>query len=101
MAAANTSAHGQRRLALMFAAAILAGAGSLTLPSAAMAWSSQTAPWCAYMGGGYGFDCSYFTFQQCMDTARGLGNYCQPNPRAQLVQRPVRRRVRKHMIDRQ
>ena len=72
MAAANTSAHGQRRLALMFAATILAGAGSLTLPSAAMAWSSQTAPWCAYMGGGYGFDCSYFTFQQCMDTARGL-----------------------------
>jgi Protein of unknown function (DUF3551) len=96
MAATNKSFHGQRLLALKFAVAVLAGAGALTLSDAAHAGSRQIAPWCAYMGGGYGFDCSYFTFQQCMDTARGLGNYCQPNPRAQLVQQPVRRKVRKY-----
>jgi hypothetical protein len=30
------------------------------------------------MGGG-GTYCGFTTFQQCMDTARGLGSFCQPN----------------------
>jgi len=43
----------------------------------------QAAPWCAAMGGSFGgWDCSYYTFEQCMATARGLGNFCSPNPRA-------------------
>jgi hypothetical protein len=58
---------------------------------------SRTPPWCAYMGGQFGFDCGFYSFEQCMETARGLGNYCVPNPRAQAVPRSSRkaRRARK------
>jgi hypothetical protein len=42
----------------------------------------QSAPWCANLGGGWGFDCSYHTLAQCLATARGLGGSCAPNPRA-------------------
>jgi len=42
---------------------------------------NQTAPWCASQGGrGGGFDCSFYTFEQCMATARGLGGSCAQNP---------------------
>jgi hypothetical protein len=60
---------------------------------------TRVPPWCAYMGGQFGFDCGFYTFEQCMETARGLGNSCAPNPRAaQAVPRATRRarRVRKH-----
>jgi hypothetical protein len=43
---------------------------------------SQSAPWCAFQGGrGGDYDCSYYTFEQCMATARGLGGSCAQNPR--------------------
>ncbi len=42
---------------------------------------NQTAPWCASQSGrGGGYDCSYYTFEQCMATARGLGGSCAQNP---------------------
>jgi len=42
----------------------------------------QMAPWCAYLGSwGGSYDCSYYTFQQCMATASGIGNICLRNPR--------------------
>ena len=74
--------------------AVAAGAGLLDSRNAAMA--AQRAPWCAYLGGfSGGFDCSYYTFDQCMATARGLGNFCTPNPRARYyVEERGRRRVR-------
>ena len=71
--------HHRRLLVLKIAVAlgVTAGAGLLDSRNAAMA----AAPWCAYMGGFSGsFDCSYYTFEQCMATARGLGGRCQPNP---------------------
>jgi len=43
---------------------------------------AQNYPWCAiYSGGmgGGGTNCGFITFEQCMDTARGLGSFCQPN----------------------
>jgi uncharacterized protein DUF3551 len=41
---------------------------------------AQNYPWCAiYDGGGGGINCGFTTFQQCMDTARGMGSLCQPN----------------------
>ena len=43
---------------------------------------AQNYPWCAiYSGGmgGGGTNCGFTTFQQCMETARGLGSFCQPN----------------------
>ncbi len=55
--------------------------------------------WCANMGGGWGFDCSYFTFEQCMATARGLGNSCSPNPNAIVPQRAQVRSRGRYYID--
>jgi hypothetical protein len=45
-------------------------------------WASPYA-WCAQMGGrrgGGGNDCSFHTFQQCLDTIRGVGGRCFENP---------------------
>ena len=44
---------------------------------------AQNYPWCAIYSGGDGGDggtnCGFVTFEQCMETARGLGSLCQPN----------------------
>ena len=42
---------------------------------------AQNYPWCAIYGGfdDGGTNCGFTTFQQCMDTARGLGSNCRPN----------------------
>ncbi len=47
---------------------------------------AQNYPWCAiYSGGaaGGGTNCGFTTFEQCMETARGLGSLCQPNTQYQ------------------
>jgi hypothetical protein len=84
--------HFRRRL-LEIAVALGAIAGAGLLDAGNVATAAQGAPWCAYLGGfGGGFDCSYYTFDQCMATARGLGGRCQPNPSvAQSPYRPQRR----------
>jgi hypothetical protein len=85
-------------LALSIAVALgaVAAAGLLDARNVAMAdW--RHAPWCAYLGGrDGGYDCGYYTFEQCMATARGLGGSCTPNP--WVVQDPDRqwRRSRKY-----
>jgi hypothetical protein len=88
----------RRLLALKIAVALgaIAGAGLFDARNAATAGSRQPAPWCAYLGGfDGGFDCGYYTFEQCMATARGLGGRCQPNP--SVAQNPDRqpRRARR------
>jgi len=42
---------------------------------------AQNYPWCAYYSGrgGGGTNCGFITFEQCMETARGLGSNCQRN----------------------
>jgi hypothetical protein len=42
---------------------------------------AQNYPWCAIYSGfdDGGTNCGFTTFQQCMDTARGMGSLCQPN----------------------
>jgi hypothetical protein len=41
---------------------------------------AQNYPWCAiYDGGMGGENCGFTTFEQCIETARGLGSNCQPN----------------------
>jgi hypothetical protein len=88
----------RRLLALRIVVALgtLVGAGALDARSAARADWQQLAPWCAYLGGfGGNFDCSYYTFEQCMATARGLGGYCSPNPRAAPARYQQPSRVRK------
>jgi hypothetical protein len=47
---------------------------------------AQNYPWCAlYDSGadGGGTNCGFTTFEQCMETARGLGSNCQPNTQYQ------------------
>ena len=40
---------------------------------------AQNYPWCAYYSGKGGTNCGFTTFEQCLETARGLGSNCQPN----------------------
>ena len=76
-------------LALAAVAAALAAQGT-------DARAQQRAPWCDYQGSAFGsYDCSYYTFEQCMATARGLGGYCSPNPRVAYAPYPPPRRVRR------
>jgi hypothetical protein len=74
--------HARRRRIAPWGGLALAAAFAAGLPAAASgAQAARQAPrWCAYQGGDWGFDCSFYTFKQCMETARGLGNYCIPNP---------------------
>jgi uncharacterized protein DUF3551 len=79
-------------LRIIVGLAVVAGAGLLDTGNAAMA-QRRAPPWCAYEGGqDGGWDCAYYTFEQCMATARGLGGRCQPNPWAlQYPDRPAGR----------
>jgi len=79
---------------IALAVSVLVGVTVLTSQNIAKAESRRIPPWCAYMGGDFGFDCSYYTFEQCMETARGLGNYCSPNPRLQTGAPPIRQQRR-------
>jgi Protein of unknown function (DUF3551) len=43
---------------------------------------AQNYPWCAqYSGGsmGGGMNCGFTTFQQCLDTVKGIGGFCETN----------------------
>lgn len=45
----------------------------------AQAWAGRGS-WCVDMLEGAGFDCSFYSFQQCMATASGVTNACSRNP---------------------
>jgi hypothetical protein len=82
------------KVAVAFGATL--AAGMLDSRNVAQADWRQLAPWCAYMGGfGGSFDCAYYSLDQCLATARGLGGYCSPNPRASYQPRQPPRRVRR------
>ena len=59
---------------VLFALSIVAATTVLNTPTKA-----QNYPWCAYYSGKGGTNCGFTTFEQCMETARGLGSNCQPN----------------------
>jgi hypothetical protein len=44
---------------------------------------AQNYPWCEYLGGGDagggGRNCGFISFEQCMESARGMGNDCRIN----------------------
>jgi hypothetical protein len=88
----RTSLRGLKAVAALGVALVAAGLDAGTAARA----QYQMAPWCAYLGSwGGSYDCSYYSFQQCMATASGLGNICLRNPR--YVGEPARppRRVRR------
>jgi hypothetical protein len=62
-----------------FGAAILAFPLLLTCASQD-AVARPPAPWCAYLSGDWGIDCSYRTFEQCREFISGVGGYCSLNP---------------------
>ena len=63
-------------LFLLVLGAVLVGIGNRA--------RAQNYPWCAiYSGRAGGTNCGFMTFGQCMETARGLGSFCQPNTQYQ------------------
>jgi hypothetical protein len=61
-------------LGLVFAAA------AISLTSAAHAQTNY--PWCAQYSGGRGggaTNCGFTTFEQCLETVRGIGGFCERN----------------------
>jgi uncharacterized protein DUF3551 len=58
-----------RILPIAFAALALSG------------FAADAAPWCAQYGGrAGGTNCGFHSFQQCLDTVRGIGGFCSRNP---------------------
>jgi hypothetical protein len=53
--------------------ASLLGAGMVLIAAARPASAARDLPWCVEMIGGSYLDCSYYTHQQCIETARGVG----------------------------
>jgi hypothetical protein len=90
----------RRLLALNIAVALGATATATVLDSWTAAEARAAPPWCANLGGrDGGWDCGYYTFEQCMATARGLGGYCSPNPRVAFdpYRQPPPRKTRKQV----
>jgi hypothetical protein len=72
----------------------------IALTSAALSLSSlgaEAAPWCAqYSSRAGGTNCGFYSFEQCQQTVRGIGGFCNRNPFEAYgydsrQQRPVRR----------
>jgi hypothetical protein len=58
--------------------------------AAAPSQAAVVYPWCT-TGAGMDFggvNCGFMTFEQCMATARGNGQHCQPNPLYQATAQP-------------
>ena len=61
-----------RMLPFAFAALV---AGAAATPAAA----APTYPWCARYSS-TGGECSFWTFEQCLEDVSGIGGFCQANP---------------------
>jgi Protein of unknown function (DUF3551) len=66
------------RAVFSMAAALIALAAVGARPSTAEIYR----PWCVQYLGGYSgtTSCTFYSFEQCMETARGNGAYCYQNP---------------------
>jgi hypothetical protein len=60
----------------LFVAVAIAAMVALARPAAAIEY-----PWCAQYGGrdGGGRNCGFVSFEQCMETIRGMGGVCERN----------------------
>jgi hypothetical protein len=61
----------------LFAAITIAAMAALARPAAAIEY-----PWCAQYGGDDGDggrNCGFVSREQCMETVRGMGGFCEPN----------------------
>jgi hypothetical protein len=42
---------------------------------------TEAAPWCAeYSSRGGATNCGFYSFEQCLQTVRGIGGFCNRNP---------------------
>lgn len=79
-------------LALALAGLALA---SMVKPEAATA--APYWPWCSlYFGSGIK-TCAFATFDQCLETVRGIGGLCQSNPKAPPLAPPRRHAEKRHV----
>ena len=54
-------------------------------------------PWCSYYGApSYAHSCAFTSWEQCMETVRGIGGYCYTNPYAPPPSARAARRHRRH-----
>ena len=63
------------RLSLYAVAFIAASCGMVAAAQA------QNYPWCAQYGGDFGgaMNCGFVSFEQCLETVRGIGGFCVVN----------------------
>ncbi len=62
------------KLSIFTLGILVASAGFVTRAEA------QNYPWCAYYGGpAGGTNCGFISFDQCMETLRGMGGMCNVN----------------------
>ena len=40
--------------------------------------SAKAAPWCAFYDPST-YNCGFYSYQQCLETIRGIGGWCRPN----------------------
>jgi hypothetical protein len=57
----------------------IVGSALTTRSAQAQAWEGR-GPWCYDQFDGPGYDCSFYSYEQCMQTASGLSNSCSRNP---------------------
>ena len=84
-----------RGVRALIAVTVLAAGVSLVAakPAKAFFFGGYNEAWCFV---GVMTDCSYFTLQQCLATASGLGGQCMRNPAwTGPQQEPARRRYQK------
>jgi len=85
---------------IRFGAAFIVAIGFVALAGAVRPAAAIEYPWCAqYSGGedgGGGRNCGFSTWEQCMETVRGMGGSCEHNlfyeGPAQPNTKPVRKR---------
>jgi hypothetical protein len=83
---------------LWFAPIALAALAALAMSASVQPAAAIEYPWCAqYTGDGDGGrNCGFVSYEQCMETARGMGSFCERNSfYTGPAERPVKR-ARKH-----
>jgi Protein of unknown function (DUF3551) len=70
------------------------GVAVLTAALSTPARAQTNYPWCAHYGNGTGggMNCGFTAFEQCLETVRGIGGFCERNDWYQPPPGPHRRR---------
>ena len=86
---ANETQDGEPMMRVLFLTALAAVAGGVAAAGPARA---DEFPYCSSPGVSVGQDCSFNTLEQCQAAVRGMGTFCDRNPRytvPTIVQTPA------------